>query len=289
MRDRRTTLLAFAAVLTLVSRPVLAADAVPSPPVYSLFNPTPDSALRNFSPDRPLNSFSPVTVDAGRLQVESDLLLFNQMSADGGVTRFVEALDPEIRLGLTPSLEFDLMTAGLLADRTTANGSGRVLSHDTGTGSLTLQARYNVFGNEGGPYALALAPFVILPSGDRHFGTQRADVGLLAPLSLSLPSDFTLVLESGAQSMHTGTGPAFASFMNIANLSHAVPGIDHLTASIEFTSIVNADRATPDIYTAETALAYLVTPTTQLDLEGFLGLNKAAPDFQVAAGVAQRF
>ena len=46
---------------------------------------------------------------------------------------------------------------------------------------------------------------------------------------------------------------------------------------------------TTEIYTAEAALAYLVTPTTQLDLGGFVGLNRAAPNFQFAAGVAHRF
>ena len=121
-----------------------------------------------------------------------------------------------MRLGLTQFLEFDLITAGLLADRTTLNGSGRTLSHDVGTGAVTLQARYNLFGDDGGTYALALAPFVAIPSGDRHFGNQRIDGGIIAPLNINLPSDFQLVLETEVQAMRNGTGPAFASFTDIA-------------------------------------------------------------------------
>lgn len=273
----------------MLSGPSFAGDPSTDRSIYSLLNPTPDSALRSFTPDRPLNSISPYTVDAGRLQIESDILNFNQSSDRLTTTGTLEAVDPEIRLGLTQFLEFDVLTAGLLTDRTTANGSGRTLSHDIGTGSVTLQARYNLFGDNGGTYALALAPFVAIPSGDRHFGNQRIDGGIIAPLSINLPSDFQLVLETEIQAMRNGTSPAFASFTDIANLSHPVPGVDHLTASIEFTSVVNADRLTPDTYTIETALAYLATPTTQLDLGGFLGLNRAAPDFQVAAGIAHRF
>lgn len=269
--------------------PAIAGEPSAGAPSYSLLDPTPAGALRSFMPDRPLNSISPFTVDAGHLQVESDIVDFSQSSDRRTTTGTLQSLDPEVRLGLTPSSELDLLTAGLLSDGTTANRTGRLTSHDIGTGAVTLQARYNFFGNDGGTYALALAPFVSIPTGDRHFGNQRVEGGVTAPLSINLPSDFQLVLETEIQAMRSGTGPAFASFTDIANLSHAVPGVDHLTASVEFTSVVNADRLTPDTYTAEAALAYLVTPTTQLDLGGFVGLNRAAPNFQVAAGVAHRF
>lgn len=289
MRYAPLFIAALASCLVPDSTPARAGDAQTDRSPLGLLDPTPDSALRSFSPDRPLNSISPFTVDAGRLQVESDILDFSQSSDRRTTTGTLEALDPEIRLGLTRSLEFDLLTAGLLADRTTADGTGRTLSRDIGTGNVTLQARYGLFGDDGGTYTLALAPFVAIPSGDRHFGDQRVDGGVIAPLSIKLPSDFTLVLETEVQSMRDGTSAAFASFTNIANLTHPVPGVDKLTASVEFTSVVNADRLTPDIYTVESALAYLVTPTTQLDLEGFVGLNRAAPELQVAAGVAHRF
>ena len=289
LRHALPLLACLASCLLILTHPSFAGDAPADRPAYGLLNPTPDSALRSFSPDRPLNSLSPFTVDAGRLQVESDILNVSRSSDRSTTTGTLEALDPEIRVGLTHSLEFDLMTAGLLADRTAAKGTGQVLSRDVGTGAVTVQARYNVLGDDGGTYALALAPFVSLPSGDRHFGTQRVDGGVIAPLSISLPSDFTLVLETEIQALRNGTGPAFASFTNIANLSHAVPGVDHLTASVEFTSVVNADRLTADTYTVEAALAYLATPTTQLDIGAFVGLNRAAPDVQVAAGIAHRF
>ena len=269
--------------------PALAGDGPPDRSAYGIFNPTPDSALRAFSPDRPLNSISPTTVDAGRLQVESDFALLTQTSDRLTRTRTLQALDPEIRLGLTRYLEVDLLASGLNADRTTAKGTGRTLERETGTGDTVLQARYSLFGDEGGTYALALAPFISVPSGDRHFGSQQVEGGVIVPLSIALPSDFKLALQTEVQALHDDAGAAFLSFTNVANLSHAVPGIDRLTASVEFTSTVNADRYTADIYTFETALAYLATPDTQLDLGGFVGLNRAAPDYQVAAGISRRF
>ena len=39
---------------------------------YNLFNPTPDDHLRPFNTDRPSKTDSPITVDAGRFQLEAD-------------------------------------------------------------------------------------------------------------------------------------------------------------------------------------------------------------------------
>ena len=266
-----------------------AAEASAGDVLAGLVHPTPDSALRAFSPDRPLNSLSPFTIDVGRVQVESDIFNVIRSTDQDGRTLTWQALDPTFRIGLAPAFEFDLTTAGLEIDSTSGDPTGAGHRRDVGTGAVTLQARYNVFGNDGGTFALALAPFVSLPSGDPHFGNQRVIGGVVAPLDIKLPSDFTLALQTQVQAMRNGTGPAFASFTNVVNLSHPVPGIRDLTASVEVTSVVNADRATPDTATFETALAYLVTPDTQLDLEGFVGLDRAAPDFQVAGGVAHRF
>lgn len=285
MRDTPSAALRLASCLWLLGGPALAADTS----LFSLINPTPDAALRAFSPDRPLNSLSPFTLDPGRVQIESDLANVVQSRDHGATTTTWQTADPELRVGLTPSLEFDVFTAGLMADRTVVDATGHLRERDVGTGTVTLQGRYNLFGNDGGSAALALVPFIALPSGDAHFGTQRVIGGVLAPLSLKLPQDFTLELQTQLQAMRNGTGPAFASVTTIANLSHAVPGVDGLTASVEVTSVVNADRKTPDTDTFEAAIAYLVTPDTQIDLGGFVGLNRAAPDLQVAGGVAHRF
>ncbi|WP_237480715.1 transporter [Lichenibacterium dinghuense] len=267
----------------------LAEDASPDKSGYFLFNPTPDGALRSFATDRPLNAFTPYTVDAGRYQVESDILLFGQSSDRTTTTHSLQALDPEVRVGLTRFLEFDVVTAGLQADRTTSDRTGRTLSRDTGTGAVTLRARYNVVGDDAGPYAFTLIPFVAVPSGDRHFGNQRVEGGVVAPLGLSLPYEFTLILQTQVQAVHNASGAAYASFTDVAYLQHAIPGVKDLSGVVEFTATNNGDRHTADTYTFDTALAYLVDENTQLDLSAFVGLNRAAPDFQIASGIVHRF
>ena len=61
----------------------------------------------------------------GRYQIESDFVFFGQSSDRTTTTRTVQALDPEIRLGLTQFLEFNVVTSGILTDRTTSDRTGR--------------------------------------------------------------------------------------------------------------------------------------------------------------------
>jgi len=79
---------------------------------YSLFNPTPDAALRTFSPDRPTRSNGPLTVDAGRFQYETDLVSYTHSNTGGFSTQTFVALDPTLKVGLTPRVDLELQFNG---------------------------------------------------------------------------------------------------------------------------------------------------------------------------------
>src|SRR5205814_3549279 len=75
---------------------------------YSLFDPAPDDALRPFCTDRPTKGTGPCTVDAGHLQIESDIFNATQQNSDGAVTDTYLYTNPTFRLGLTESLDLEL-------------------------------------------------------------------------------------------------------------------------------------------------------------------------------------
>jgi len=58
---------------------------------------------------------------------------------------------------------------------------------------------------------------------------------------------------------------------------------------VEFYAEAGTDPHTPTIYTIDTALADLITPTVQVDAGIDFGLNKAAPSIQPFVGLSQRF
>src|SRR5688572_30011950 len=68
---------------------------------YSLFNPTPDHLLRDLSTDRPDKTESPYTVDAGRIQIETDLVAYTHDRQDGITTRAFDVLPFNLKIGLT--------------------------------------------------------------------------------------------------------------------------------------------------------------------------------------------
>ncbi len=51
---------------------------------FNLFNPTPREYLRDLAPDRPDTTESPITVDAGRFQIEASFFDYGR-NDDGGV------------------------------------------------------------------------------------------------------------------------------------------------------------------------------------------------------------
>lgn len=260
---------------------------------YSLLAPTPDSALRDFSPDRPTKISSPITVDAGRVQLESDFASYTRSQGMRTATGAFEALDPTLKLGLLANVDAEMTLNGYQAVHQTMNGVPRPSMHFSGFGDVFFKAKINLLGNDGGDFAFALIPYVKVPSSSAAslaIGNGVVEGGALAVLQVKLPQDFTLGLQTEGDALKGGNDMRrHANFVDILNLSHPVPGIKELTASAEVFTSVSTDRFTPDMYTADFALAYLLRPSTQLDVGTNLGLNRAAPRYQIYCGIAQRF
>ncbi len=258
---------------------------------YGVLDPTPDSALRTFSPDRPARASSPITVDAGRWQIESDFLNYSFGNQQGASTRTFQAADPVLKLGLTDVLDLEVAFGGFIDTRTTDNLTGAAISRGRGAGDVTVAGKFNVIGNEGsGPLAFALVPYLILPSGTHNISAGQVEGGLIAPLTIALPDDFAMTLQTEFDALANVNGPGtHVNFTNIVNVSHAIPGIKNLSGTAEFYSSLSTEPHTPDVYTFDLALAYLIETNTQLDLGANIGLNRGAPDYQIYSGIAHRF
>ena len=293
-RGRRSAWFAVGGIVcTSISGPAPAADQrKPSPDksVYGLLDPTPDDALRTFTPDRPARASNPFTIDAGRFQIESDFVNYTFSNQQGASTRMVQTADPVLKVGVTNFMDVEVGLGGFVDSRTTDNPTGTTLFKGQGFGDVTLTTKFNLIGNEGGTIAFALAPYVILPSGTRDVSAGQIEGGLIAPLALNLPQDFTLTLQTEVDALANVNGPGtHAAFTNIVNVSHAIPGFKDLTGTAELYSSLTTEPHAPDQYTVDLALAYLVETNTQLDVGTNIGLNRGAPDYQVYSGITHRF
>ena len=267
-----------------------AAALAPDKSGYTLFNPTPDSQLRSFAPDRPPKADSATTVDAGHFQYETDLLNYSQTNFGGVTTRLYQAFDPVWKLGLTNWVDFELQFNGYQNLTATDNATGAAVAKASGFGDVFVKSKINLFGNDGGSAALAIIPYVKIPSDAPTISNGVVEGGLIAPFQLQLPHDFGLTLMSEVDALKDANDSGrHANFVDLVNLNHAVPGIKNLSAAIEFFSSVGTDPNTPPIYTFDTALIYLLTSNVQLDAGVDFGLNRAAPAVQVFVGLSQRF
>ena len=135
---------------------------------YSLFYPTPDRLLRDMTTDRPDTTESPFTVDAGHIQIETNLFGYarSRPDEDGTVTDSYEFATTNIRIGLTNNTEINVVWQPYGSVRThQADPVGTL--RQSGIGGLDIRGKVNLWGNdtfEKTGSALALLPFVTLPT-----------------------------------------------------------------------------------------------------------------------------
>jgi len=262
--------------------------AAPDKSGYTLLNPTPDDEMRKFAPDRPTKGFSVRTIDAGHVEVEMDS--FNETySRDLGViTRSIQTLDPNVRIGITNWAELDVQFNGLQSSRSETE-SGAPVAQGAGFGDVVLRTKMNLFGNDDGPVGLAIIPYIKVPSSAPVISNGAVERGLIVPLALRLPQDYLVTLMTEVDALKDDLNHREANFVNLVGVSHPIPGIEGANAMVELFSSVGADRATSPIYTFDLGMNYRLDKHTFLDVGLNLGLNNAAPKVQVYTGISARF
>jgi len=228
---------------------------------YNLFNPTPDSLLRDLSPDRPDATESPLTVDAGRFAVEASIFDWRRDSGEDTYTYG----QINFKAGLTQNT--DLQTI--------------VNLHSGGDDftDLTFRLKWNIYGNDTDGNALALMPFITVPTRN----SEEWQGGLILPWSTSLTDTIDLGLMAELDYVHTGTGYEF-EFLHTAVLGFDLT--DKLGAYTEYIGIVGEDNY--QIYLAG-GMTYSPNDNLTLDFGVQGGLNSHSEDFGFFTGFTKRF
>lgn len=256
---------------------------------YTLFDPVPDDLMRKFAPDRPTKGFSVRTIDAGHVEIETDLVNTTTSNSPGGVTHSIQGLDPTVKLGLTNWMDVEVQFNGLQYSESFDGTSPFNFQNATGFGDVFLRTKMNLLGNDNGPVGFALIPYVKLPSSTPLISNGAVEGGLIAPLALR-PGDFIVTLMTEVDDLKSTAGNnRFANFVNLVSVSHGVPGLEGVNAMVELYSSVGTDPATAPIYTLDFGMNFRLDQHTILDIGVNLGLNSAAPKAQIYTGISARF
>lgn len=267
---------------------LFAAEPTPDKSAYSMLHRTPESLLRELSTDRPDLTESPYSVDAGWWQLEMDLVAHTRDhdQSDGADVKAtaLSLAAINLKLGLTHNIDLQTVietyTRVRVHDRIT--GTRERIS---GFGDITSRLKINLWGNDGGPTAFALMPFIKWPTNRHGLGNDAIEGGLIAPLAVELPGGWGMgvMTEFDLVRNDTDTGHTVEWF-NTITFSHDIT--ERLGGYLELATTLVKGR---DLASFDCGLTYGVTRHLQLDCGANIGLTAATEDLTLFAGLAVRF
>ncbi len=271
------------------------ADDAPAPPPpdksgFNLANPTPEADLRAFCTDRPTKSTGPCTVDAGHFQYESDVFNVTYDTSGGADTTTALYTNPTLKLGLNNTIDAEINIAPWETVTSRDRASGRTV-RASGVGDLFLRLKANLIGDDGGDVAVALEPYVKIPTAPNGVGDGAVEGGLIAPIQINLPANWSLTIDPEGDVLKNAGGAA--DHLNISGLlSFSRPLSKTVTGSLEIWADDNFDpRRTVTQTSFDLGAAWIPPAHSNFQLDGGvnLGLNKQTPAAQAYVGVSQRF
>ncbi|MBY0520111.1 MAG: transporter [Sphingomonas sp.] len=241
------------------------------------------ASLRDLTTDRPDTTESPFTIDAGHIQIETTLFGYARAPRDpnGDVAETFEFATTNLRIGLTPSLEIDLV-AHPYAIASPGGGAAR----QDGIGAVDIRAKLNLWGNDGGTTAFALLPYVTIPI-DRQNGVSPVDIeyGLLVPLSIELGGRFGFGVNAGVNARRDDQATPYRVY-GVGTASLAVAWSDRVSSYYEMALEAGGNR--PAAISLNSGVTWLVRNNLQLDAGTQFGVSGDAPIFAPFIGFSLR-
>ena len=245
--------------------------------------------MRDLETDRPDQTESPITLDAGHFQVEADLVAYAVSERDG--VRLEEIAAPVLNLKVGVLNQVDLQVV------VQPYGSVRIADHSTspartsthsGFGDIQVRTKINLWGNDGGDTALAIMPFIQLPTGDPGLTTDAVEGGVIFPFGVDLVADLAagmmweldIVRDADDRGYH-------GEFVQTLTINRDL--VKSLSAYVEFYSVVSTETGSDWLGMFDFGFNYRINRNLKLDAGVNLGITDSAPDWVPFIGVTWRY
>lgn len=146
---------------------------------------------RDLSTDRPDQTEGAFTVPKGWFQIESGLLSFSQRLDTDDRDLTYSWGEINFKYGMTDNTDFQLVWVPYIQTRQ-YGPPGTDNTFRAGNGDLTARLKWNLVGNDGGAFAMALLPYVKIPTAKHLIGNDMWEGGLYLNTQVDLGGGFTL-------------------------------------------------------------------------------------------------
>ncbi len=241
---------------------------------------------REYCPERPGIDTPACTMAKGRISVETSIADWTRDDQPGSRDDNILIGDTLVRVGVTDTIEARVGWTPFGHDR--MRDSSGVDTVD-GVGDLSLGLKANLYNPDGSGFSLAVLPYVTLPVGRSSIGAGDWGAGFLIPVTYELSDTVSLDLspEIDAAVDQDGNGRHLA-YSAAAGLALKLDKDFTLTGELQALRDDDPEEhATQAV--AALSLAWSASDDLQFDVLGAAGLNDAAPDARLYAGVSRRF
>lgn len=235
---------------------------------------------RELSADRPDTTESPISVEPGRVQIESTLVGWSRDGASSlGSRETWSFAETNFKLGITPDFDLQLVVAPLLIEEET-HADERTRAE--GLGDLVLRGKWNWWGNDGGATAFGLLPHLTVPTGTEVSGGEW-EAGLVTPFAWALGETWSfgtqveIATASDERGRHTVLGHAMVVGKSLT---------DELGCYLEYIGALERGRYAASL---SAGVTLGLSEDMQWDAGFVAGLNDAAEDVAVFTGITVRF
>jgi hypothetical protein len=264
---------------------------------YNLFNPTPRELMRPIDSDEAEYVLDAHTLDAGHFQMEASLIGYyyysSQYSSTGLSYRRAQdeySWKPRFRVGLLNNVDFEVIPT-YAADSKNVTGAYAppfvpnafdTTTHSSEFGDVFLGPKINLWGNDGGTTALAIHPYVSIPtSSGEVLGGMDVAFGLKLPWGLYMKLQTEVSVNDNSAHTHYG------GFFNSASLHKTVCSKAEVYWYLDSTATSDPAQSWYG-YTGIGAI-YKLTPDLQLFGGIGFGLDSASFDYNPRFGLIARF
>jgi len=216
--------------------------------------------LRELSPDRPHQTESPITVDAGHIMVETDLVNNTFYDKDYPHSSTTGLLYFNFKVGIQKNMDVEVMSNAFSFSRYEHHA---LPSTNTSLPDLTFRYKLNILGNDSGRTSIAIMPF-ITTTNLVHEKWQAKTGGILVNAEHLFKDKYELGYTGGLTTFTIN--PFFQQHEWFSTVSFSYPLYKSLNHFIEISDRLNKVASVRNNYSFDSGLTFTPTANNQFDM-----------------------